>query len=153
MKVSAVVMSQYREAVEVAVKSFEHFDASDYSSFGKASFLAYASFWCFSLRQLKGHNSFCTNDQDGAINGMIELRDKSHITMLFVLPTSARQGCGSSLIAFAERFVKQQNKDCKKMTVNSSPFAFEFYKKMGYVQIKPLQDENGFLYIPMEKEL
>ncbi len=153
MEVSAIAVSQYREAIEVAAQSFDRFDAPDYSDYGRTSFLAYASFWSFSLRQLKGHVAFCTRSNDNKISGMLEIRENRHITMLFVSPDHVKKGIGKTLVTFAEQYIKQANPSCDKITLNSSPYAFGFYKKMGFAQADELKDEGGFVYIPMEKEI
>lgn len=42
----------------------------------------------------------------------------------------------------------KENKN-KQITVNSSEYAVNVYKKLGFAQVDSLKEENGIRYIPM----
>jgi predicted GNAT family N-acyltransferase len=43
-------------------------------------------------------------------------------------------------------------KDEEPITVNSSPYAHEFYKKLGFLDTSEEQITNGVRYYPMKKK-
>lgn len=140
--------NEYKRALRVVARSFNKLDAPDYSAYGRRSFFAYASYANFCYRQLNNHLSFAAK-VDGKLAGMLELRRQNHISMLFVDPEYTKLGCGRALIERAVEFVKTNNTFCARITVNASPYALAFYKKLGFLSTARLQDEDGFVYTPM----
>ena len=152
MVIEYLKKSEYREALDVVLKSFWALDAKDYSHSGKQSFLGYANLFMFRQRQRKNHISFCAKI-DGSIVGMLELRESRHISMLFVSPEHINSGIGSALINRALEQVKVVNSTLQYLTVNSSPYAVHFYGKQGFVALDSMQNDDGFYYTPMALSL
>lgn len=86
------------------------------------------------------------------IAGMIQFTE-NHIRMLFVAPDMQRLGIGRTLLNKAFEWFESQELRPAVITVNSSPNAVEAYRRFGFVQTKPEQDDNGVRYIPMEYPL
>jgi len=88
---------------------------------------------------------FFTADNDNAIIGLIEIRYHSHIALLYVEKKYHRQGIAKKLFSF----IKEKN-DIKKCSVNSSMYAIDIYKKMGFIPSgKYFVEKNGLKYLPM----
>ena len=69
----------------------------------------------------------------------------SHIALFFVEPCFQRQGVGRALFLAA-------NDACllDEMTVNSSPYAIEIYKKLGFHAFSEEQLKDGIRFTPMK---
>jgi len=63
--------------------------------------------------------------------GFTSLRGQDHIRMLYVHPSVAGQGVASMLLDAAEKLAGSRG--AKKLTVDASDNALEFFKKRGYV--------------------
>jgi putative acetyltransferase len=67
----------------------------------------------------------------GSPVGFASLRGTDHIDMLYVHPSAARQGVASALCDALERIANARG--AKKLTVDASDTALEFFRKRGYV--------------------
>ena len=79
------------------------------------------------------------------IIGFIEIRNYNHISLLFVDDKYFRLGLGKELFERAKDIMPSD-----KYSVNSSDYAVEFYKKLGFVAIYDnIKVENGVHFHPM----
>ena len=77
--------------------------------------------------------------------GVIATREnKTHIALFFVDGQYHRRGVGKKL--FQECM---KNNNSKTITVHSSIYAAEVYRKLGFVATDKVQEEDGIRYIPM----
>lgn len=74
-----------------------------------------------------------------------------HISLLFVEPQYHHQGIASSMLKGL--FNKMRSLGCERMTVNSSPYAVSFYKKLGFSNITAEVTKDGIRYTPMKIDL
>lgn len=79
------------------------------------------------------------------IIGTIEMRDGNHISLLFVADNYHRVGIARKLVSLAIEKIK-----ATEITVHSSPYALEIYKRMGFAQLEEEQEKDGIRYIPMK---
>lgn len=78
--------------------------------------------------------------------GIIATRNEgSHLALFFVDGAYHRQGIGRSLW----NAVLADN-TAKKITVHSSLYAVEVYKKLGFIPTDDVQGESGLQFVPME---
>lgn len=78
--------------------------------------------------------------------GIIASRNEgSHVALFFVSGEYQRQGVGRKLWE-----TMQENNAADIITVHSSIYAYEVYKKLGFDQIGGEVEEGGIVYIPME---
>jgi predicted N-acetyltransferase YhbS len=80
--------------------------------------------------------------------GVVETRDSSHVSMLFVRSSHMGQGIARALMT---RIVEASRASgCLKMTVNASLNAQSFYERLGFRATDEPQDTHGFAFVPME---
>lgn len=51
----------------------------------------------------------------------------------------------------AVKDIFESNPAIKGLTVNSSPYAVEIYKRLGFVSTDVMQEKDGIIFIPMKK--
>ncbi len=146
--VSAIKKTEYQATVNMVEASFWEYDASYYNKQGQDSFLAYANFANFAYRQWHHHITFVAKDGNRII-GMIELRTENHISMLFVAPGEVKKGIGKELVSCALQYIAEHNPKTTYVTVNSSLYAVEFYKHIGFEATDSRHDNDGLIVIPM----
>lgn len=128
--------------------TFEAFVAPDYGDEGIQTFSQFVQPNALRERFHKG-TLFLLAEVESTLAGMIEMNGYSHITLLFVDANFQRCGIGRELLRCALDICKQHKPDVDLITVHSSPFAVEIYRKLGFVPLGPQQKCNGILYVPM----
>lgn len=129
-------------ALELCWQVFLKFEAPEYSQEGIDAFRA-------SLddrertRKLKFYGAF---DEDKLV-GTLCMREPQHIGDFFVCAEYHRRGIGRQLFE-----AMRQDYDEQTFTVNSSPYAVEVYRRLGFVPTDTEQIENGIRYTPMRFE-
>jgi len=89
--------------------------------------------------------------REGEIVGWMEVRDDSHISMLFVHKDYQRRGIGKNLIQIAiDNAIHTNN---QALTLNSSPNSIEAYLTLGFTLLSDLCMINGVKFYEMKKEL
>lgn len=138
--VRALAPEEYPEALALCWRVFLEFDAPEYPAEGIAAFRA-------SLddeertRTLRFYGAF-----DGErLAGVLCMRPPQHVADFFVDGAYHRRGVGRQLFAAMRRDYARQ-----VFTVNASPYAAEFYRRLGFVPTDTEQLTGGLRYIPME---
>jgi ribosomal protein S18 acetylase RimI-like enzyme len=99
-------------------------------------------------RSRKGHR-FLVAVKDGEVVGVIALRDKSHITFLFVAEKYHRKGIAKELFRRSLQICRRNYPDIEECTVNSSTYALPFYEKLGFRKAGPEHYRKGMRITPM----
>lgn len=138
------------EVCSLARRVFDQFVADDFPAEGVQEFYRYANANAMGERIRKGGTVFLAVEE-GRILGMIEIRDSSHIAMLFV--EDRGRGLGSLLVERARQHCRESADNPVRMTVHSSLYAVSVYQKQGFKVLGPAKTENGITYVPMAIDL
>lgn len=142
---------EWEDAMALAWRTFQKFEASEYTPEGVQNFLDFIS--DNGLRKMfliHEYHMWIALDGDTII-GLISLRGRHHISLLFVDEKYHKQGVGSALMERLWSYLCY--KKMSKCTVNSSPYAKEFYHKLGFVDVGEEHVEGGMTVTPMVKVL
>ena len=85
---------------------------------------------------------------DNKIVGIISLRNKTHISLLFVDKCYHKRGIGRALIISLSKYVKAEIGQ-NRITVNASPYGVDFYHRLGFQDIEPEKQQDGIIFTPM----
>lgn len=141
MEIKKIEKSGRENAVELVERVFMQFEAPDYSAQGVETFLTTATRNRAFLDSLAMYGAY----DGGQLLGVIATRNNgSHIALFFVDGRYHRQGIGKQLFRTAA-----ENSASNEITVNSSPFAREIYRRLGFVDTGEEQTTDGIRYIPM----
>lgn len=123
---------------ELVLRSFTNSIADSLSEEGIASFAHIASLESF-LARMHDDNAMFVCEQDGKIQGMIELKEGRHVAMLFVEPGNQRSGIG-------RRLLREALQSCRVevITVSSSLTSVGAYLRYGF-EIAGEQGESAGL--------
>lgn len=120
---------------------FCDYEAVNYSESGKQAFWNAIHSEEY-LNMLVAYGAF----ENEKMTGIIATRNEGrHIALFFVDGAYHNQGIGRSLW----NTVLADNTE-KSITVNSSLYAVEVYKKLGFVITDEVQEDGGIQYVPME---
>jgi len=84
---------------------------------------------------------------DGTLRGVLAERGVGHISLLFVQREFHRQGISRALFEYYAQFCRQAG--IRRITVNSSPYAVEIYRRLGFAETNTEQTQNGIRFTPM----
>lgn len=146
------VEKDWEPAMKLAWETFLIFEAVEYSEEGVESFRDFISDQWLKKMFLKGEYQMFVALEGEKVIGFITVRNRSHISLLFVDKDYHRRGIGSTLIQkLGEYLITEVGVDY--MTVDSAPYAIEFYHKLGFWDLAPLQQKQGIIYTSMKKNL
>ena len=129
-------------ALELCWQVFQEFEAPEYSPEGIAAFRASLDDQ-ERVRRLSFYGAF----DGGKLVGILCMREPQHIGGFFVDAAYHRRGIGRRLFdAMRQDYVRQTFK------VNSSPYAVEVYRHLGFVPTDTEQLTDGLRYTPMRFE-
>lgn len=131
---------------------FDEFVGNDYSDEGKNSFKDYLKPEAISTRLTEKTSRFFIAKIESELVGVLEIKNKSHVSLFFVKKEFQKQGIGKKLFADYKKLLQQNNPEIKIMDVNSSFYAEPIYAKLGFARTDSPQEKNGIKYIPMKLE-
>ncbi len=87
-------------------------------------------------------------EMDGSLVGVVAVKGNKHLYHLFVAEEYQRQGIARKLWQLAMEECLD-NKSTGEFTVNSSEYARDVYKRLGFVSRPGAQIKNGVVFFPM----
>lgn len=141
MKIREIKKEEMKEALELVWNVFLEYEAPDYTEEGIKEFKK-----CIDDKEwVEARDFYGAFDDENRIVGVIATKDLSHIALFFVDGNYHRQGIGRKLYDK----VKLLNEN-NFFTVNSSPYAHEVYKHLGFIDTNEEQCVNGLKFYPMK---
>ncbi|HWK89733.1 MAG TPA: GNAT family N-acetyltransferase, partial [Longimicrobium sp.] len=90
-------------------------------------------------------------EADGALAGVVCVRDNTHLYHLFVASGFHRRGIATALWEHARREAVRAGGP-GRFTVNSSLYAVDVYVRMGFRAVGPAEAKKGVTTVPMVLE-
>ena len=146
------VEKDWEPAMKLAWETFLIFEAKDYTEEGIESFRDFISDQWLKKMFLKGDYQMYVALHGKKLVGFITLRNKHHISLLFVDKEYHHKGIGKTLVEnLGQYIITEIGEDY--MTVDSAPYALEFYHKLGFWDLAPQQYKQGIIYTSMKKNI
>lgn len=127
---------------------FDEFEAPEYSEQGIQEFFSYANPKAM-RRRLQADHFVLVGEAGPDLAGVIEVRRDEHIALLFVRKRYHGRGIARRLFERARSICLERNPWLETMTVNSSPYAVEIYRRLGFTALSEELESNGIRYVPM----
>ncbi len=139
MEIRKLRISELSEATELILKVFCEFEAPDYTVYGVETFKKFLK-----NSTKDGSLVFYGEFFEGKLRGVLAVGKGCHLTMLFVKKEYHRLGIARGLF----NYVKER---CSKdtITVNSSPYAVEVYRRLGFEATASEKEVDGIRFTPM----
>lgn len=147
-EIRQIQRAEFENALEIAWKTFLEFEGNIYTKKGVKSFYEFIHDPLLEKMFLLGEYLIFGAFIDEKMVGMAGIRNKSHLSLLFVDKEYHRMGVGSALVFSAFHYCKKQYKE-SIFSVNASPYAVEFYHKLGFRDIAGEVTKDGVIYTPM----
>ncbi len=145
----AAYRDEWEDAMGLAWRVFMKFVAPGYSETGIESFHNFVTdSTLYRMFVIGSYQLFGAYDREKMI-GIITLRGKEHISLLFVDEKYQRQGVGKELVKHAGRYISTEFGG-RRMTVDAAPGAAGFYHSIGFLDMDAERLTDGIRYIPMQ---
>ncbi len=131
---------------------FNEFVAPEYSHEGIEEFMEYIQPDELASRAQKNHFSLIA-ELGSEIVGVIEVRNYSHVALLFVDSRFQRRGVGTELLRKALEICRRSESNLSQVSVNASPNSITAYERMGFTPTDVDQCVNGIRFVPMALRL
>jgi predicted GNAT family N-acyltransferase len=128
---------------------YDEFVAYDYKKEGNHLFYEWIKPENIAKRQHE-NKSILLAMNGNIITGMIEIRDNTHISLLFVDKEYQRKGISRKLLDKSIANCLKHDQHLKKFTVHASPYSIPAYERLGFNATSEMQEFNGIKYLPME---
>lgn len=151
--IGPMVLGEEDDIIRLTKKVFDEFVAPDFSAEGIRTFYEFNTREKIKERIATGGFILTAKIENEKIVGVIEIRDQNHIARLFVDKIYQKHGIAKKLFSEALSISINLQPDLKTITVHSSPFAVNIYKKLGFQQTDSEQMKQGIRYIPMRFEI
>ena len=148
LQIRPMRLGEEEQVAALAIRVFNTYVAPLYSTEGVAEFSRYANSDAMALRLPPKHFTLVAEHANKLI-GMIEIRNHTHVSMLFVDDDQQRKGIGRKLLKEALSISKKSEPTPFTVTVNASPNAIDAYKKFGFFPQGNEQTINGIRFTPM----
>ena len=142
---------EWEDAMALAWRTFKKFEADEYSPEGVKNFLDFISDNALRKMFLIEEYHLWVALDGNQIIGLISLRSGKLISLLFVDEKYHKQGVGRALMEALWSYLRKRN--VPACIVRSSPYAVEFYHKLGFTDIGEEKIEAGMRITPMQKRL
>ena len=139
------------QALDLCRRVFLEFEAPDYGLEGTDAFLRFLDPAQMERMAASGLLAFFGHWSAGVLTGTGAVRDRRHISLLFVEGRFHRRGIGSALLEAMTDFCRRAG--TREITVNASPFAAGFYQNRGFRPLDGEQRADGIRFIPMARVL
>lgn len=140
IQVRKINAGEYPTALSLVWSVFMQYEAPDYPVHGIEAFKSAITDRAY-LSTLEMWGAYSDNN----LVGVIAVRNSgSHLALFFVDGAHHQKGIGRALFETV-----LQNSSADKITVNSSNYAIDIYRRLGFVPLGPEQRVNGLRFIPM----
>ncbi len=140
----------WKPAMTMIWRTFLKFEGQDYTEEGIQNFFEFITDDTIYRSFLLGTYQMLVALDGGKIIGAASIRNRTHLSLLFVDEDYHRQGVGSSLMNQLCQYLKEEEGE-NYMSLKAAPVAVEFYKKLGFRIVSPEEEISGIRVTSMEK--
>ncbi|MCE1187914.1 MAG: GNAT family N-acetyltransferase [Ignavibacteria bacterium] len=131
---------------------FNEFVSADCTPDGRAMFYDWINPEFIARRQKEGRYMLIAY-VEGTMAGVIEMRDKNHIALLFVLTQFQGNGIARRLFEEAKQYCIEKYPGISGFTVFASLYSVNIYRALGFIPSAEVQEQNGIRFIPMAYQI
>ena len=143
-----VTNDEWEDAIGLVWKTFLEFEGDVYPPEGVRNFVDFITDSALKRMFVMGSYQMMGAYLGNKIVGIISLRNKTHISLLFVDKYYHKRGIGRALIVSLSKYVKAEIGQ-NRITVNASPYGVDFYHRLGFQDIEPEKQQDGIIFTPM----
>lgn len=143
---------EWAPAMKMIWKTFLKFEGEDYSPEGIQNFFDFISDDNLYRAFLRGDYQMMVALDENRVIGAASIRNYNHLSLLFVDEEYHYRGVGRALMKKMFEYLKTEAGE-RYMSLTSSPYAVDFYHKLGFRTVKPEEEISGIRVTSMVRLL
>lgn len=140
----------WTQTIRMIWATFVKYEGKDYSEEGIRKFFDFLTDEELYLSFLKGEYRLMVALDGERIIGAGSVRDRNHLSLLFVDSAYQRRGVGSTILDMLCSYLEAEAGE-RYMSLQAAPIAVNFYRKQGFRAVHPEVEYAGIRVTPMEK--
>lgn len=141
---------EWAPTMQMVWRTFLQFEGRDYTEEGIRNFFEFISDDDLYAAFLKGRYQMMVALDGGRVIGAGSIRNRNHLSLLFVDEAYHRRGVGRSIMERLCAYLKEEAGE-RYMSVKAAPYAVDFYRRLGFRTVKPEEEISGIRVTDMEK--
>ena len=147
MKIIKLGKEHIKEALFLVWEVFDEFESVDFSEEGIEEFKKFIDYNNIINKLDSKEMCMWGCFESESLTGVMAVLNSNHISLLFVKKQYHRKGIAKELINVIKEICNSQN--IKTITVNSSEYAVEIYRRLGFENTDNEKVLCGIRFIPM----
>jgi ribosomal protein S18 acetylase RimI-like enzyme len=143
-------VDDWEPAMKMIWRTFLRFEASDYTEEGIRNFLDFITDEKLFHAFLRGDYQMLVALDQERIVGVASVRNRNHLSLLFVDEAYHRRGIGRRLMELFCTYIKTEEGE-HYMSLKAAPYAVNFYRRIGFQAVSPEEEVGGIRVTSMEK--
>ncbi|MCH5340161.1 MAG: GNAT family N-acetyltransferase [Acetatifactor sp.] len=144
--------SEWAPAMKMIWRTFLQYDGKDYTQEGIRSFFEFITDDDLYMAFLRGEYQMMVALEKGRIIGAGSLRNRNHLSLLFVDGDYHHMGVGSTILIRLCEYLEREMGE-RYMSLRAAPYAVDFYRKLGFRTVRPEEEYSGIRVTTMVKVL
>lgn len=144
--------SEWSPAMNMIWRTFLEYDGKDYTQEGIKNFFDFITDNDLYTAFLRGEYQMMVALTQGRIIGVGSLRNKNHLSLLFVDGAYHHMGVGSAILIRLCDYLEREMGE-RYMSLKAAPYAVDFYRKLGFRIVRPEEEHAGIRVTSMIKVL
>lgn len=149
-RVRWAAVEEWEPTMKMIWRTFLKFEASDYTEEGIQNFLDFITDEKLFHAFLRGDYQMMVALDEGKVVGAASVRNRNHLSLLFVDEPYHRRGIGRRLLECFCSYLRSEMGE-HYMSLKAAPYAVDFYKKIGFQAVSPEEEVGGIRVTSMEK--
>ncbi|MCI8799414.1 GNAT family N-acetyltransferase [Acetatifactor muris] len=141
---------EWRPVMRMIWRTFMKFEGKEYSEEGIRNFFYFITGNELYTLFLRGEYLLMVALDEGNIIGAGSVRNRNHLSLLFVDENYHRMGVGCTILEKLCEYLKTEVGE-RYMSVQAAPYAVNFYRKQGFRTVRPEMEYGGIRVTLMEK--
>ena len=141
---------EWASAMQMIWRTFLQFEGKVYTEEGVNNFFDFITDDNLYVAFLRGEYQMMVALDGERIIGAGSVRNRNHLSLLFVDEHYHRMGVGRRLMDSLCTYLKEEAGE-RYMSLKAAPYAINFYRRLGFHTVKPEEEYSGIRVTAMEK--
>lgn len=141
---------EWSPAMKMIWRTFLKFEGKEYTREGIKNFFDFITDDDLHAAFLRGEYRMMVALDGETVIGAGSIRSRNHLSLLFVEEAYHRRGVGSAILMKLCDYLEKEAGE-RFMSLKAAPYAVDFYRKLGFMVIRPEEEYSGIRVTSMEK--
>lgn len=141
---------EWSPAMKMIWRTFLKFEGKEYTREGIKNFFDFITDDDLHAAFLRGEYRLMVALDGETVIGAGSIRSRNHLSLLFVEEAYHRRGVGRAILMKLCDYLEKEAGE-RFMSLKAAPYAVDFYRKLGFMVVRPEEEYSGIRVTSMEK--